>query len=65
MPEQRVIQTPDGKYHVVNITESAEPPPKVQAIRGPDGMVHVSGLQDGQQLIRMPDGKYRVLSQRR
>lgn len=42
-----------------------QPPPKqeaqkVQIIRGPDGKVSVRGLNPGQQLIQMPDGKLHV-----
>ncbi|XP_053954762.1 nucleosome-remodeling factor subunit NURF301 isoform X1 [Anastrepha ludens] len=35
---------------------------KVQIIRGPDGKVSVRGLNPGQQLIQMPDGKLHVLT---
>ncbi|XP_070135859.1 nucleosome-remodeling factor subunit NURF301 isoform X3 [Drosophila bipectinata] len=37
-------------------------PHKVQIIRGPDGKVSVRGLNPGQQLVQMPDGKLHVLT---
>ncbi|XP_041673909.1 nucleosome-remodeling factor subunit NURF301 isoform X2 [Drosophila eugracilis] len=41
---------------------SAPTPHKVQIIRGPDGKVSVRGLNPGQQLVQMPDGKLHVLT---
>lgn len=43
-------------------TPSAPTPHKVQIIRGPDGKVSVRGLNPGQQLVQMPDGKLHVLT---
>ncbi|SPP86933.1 nucleosome-remodeling factor subunit NURF301 isoform X1 [Drosophila guanche] len=43
-------------------TQSAPTPHKVQIIRGPDGKVSVRGLNPGQQLVQMPDGKLHVLT---
>lgn len=46
-------------------TAAAAPSPtphKVQIIRGPDGKVSVRGLNPGQQLVQMPDGKLHVLT---
>lgn len=46
-------------------TATAAPSPtphKVQIIRGPDGKVSVRGLNPGQQLVQMPDGKLHVLT---
>ncbi|KAH8234941.1 hypothetical protein KR032_005873 [Drosophila birchii] len=43
-------------------TSSAPTPHKVQIIRGPDGKVSVRGLNPGQQLVQMPDGKLHVLT---
>lgn len=46
-------------------TQQQTPAPqqhKVQIIRGPDGKVSVRGLNPGQQLIQMPDGKLHVLT---
>ncbi|XP_030386178.1 nucleosome-remodeling factor subunit NURF301 isoform X2 [Scaptodrosophila lebanonensis] len=37
-------------------------PHRVQIIRGPDGKVSVRGLNPGQQLVQMPDGKLHVLT---
>lgn len=47
------------------VTAAAAPSPtphKVQIIRGPDGKVSVRGLNPGQQLVQMPDGKLHVLT---
>ncbi|EDW92692.2 uncharacterized protein Dyak_GE21036, isoform E [Drosophila yakuba] len=41
---------------------STSTPHKVQIIRGPDGKVSVRGLNPGQQLVQMPDGKLHVLT---
>ncbi|XP_068148302.1 LOW QUALITY PROTEIN: nucleosome-remodeling factor subunit NURF301 [Drosophila tropicalis] len=41
---------------------TAPTPHKVQIIRGPDGKVSVRGLNPGQQLVQMPDGKLHVLT---
>ncbi|XP_070141359.1 nucleosome-remodeling factor subunit NURF301 isoform X2 [Drosophila kikkawai] len=41
---------------------STPTPHKVQIIRGPDGKVSVRGLNPGQQLVQMPDGKLHVLT---
>jgi len=43
-------------------TPSTPTPHKVQIIRGPDGKVSVRGLNPGQQLVQMPDGKLHVLT---
>lgn len=43
-------------------TTPASTPHKVQIIRGPDGKVSVRGLNPGQQLVQMPDGKLHVLT---
>ncbi|CAD7006089.1 nucleosome-remodeling factor subunit NURF301 [Ceratitis capitata] len=43
-------------------TSTAPQQHKVQIIRGPDGKVSVRGLNPGQQLIQMPDGKLHVLT---
>ncbi|KAH8303808.1 hypothetical protein KR018_008184 [Drosophila ironensis] len=43
-------------------TTSGATPHKVQIIRGPDGKVSVRGLNPGQQLVQMPDGKLHVLT---
>ncbi|XP_017127520.1 nucleosome-remodeling factor subunit NURF301 isoform X2 [Drosophila elegans] len=43
-------------------TSSTPTPHKVQIIRGPDGKVSVRGLNPGQQLVQMPDGKLHVLT---
>ncbi|KPU77735.1 uncharacterized protein Dana_GF24755, isoform B [Drosophila ananassae] len=43
-------------------TNPSSTPHKVQIIRGPDGKVSVRGLNPGQQLVQMPDGKLHVLT---
>ncbi|XP_016975852.1 nucleosome-remodeling factor subunit NURF301 isoform X2 [Drosophila rhopaloa] len=43
-------------------SSSTPTPHKVQIIRGPDGKVSVRGLNPGQQLVQMPDGKLHVLT---
>lgn len=60
---QSTSQTPSKSAN--NLATSASPAPqqhKVQIIRGPDGKVSVRGLNPGQQLIQMPDGKLHVLT---
>lgn len=61
-----IVKNLDGTTKIIQ--HSVVPPKpsneaqKVQIIRGPDGKVSVRGLNPGQQLIQMPDGKLHVLS---
>lgn len=60
---QQAIQAPQPKQTVVSspATESGSTQ-KVQIIRGPDNKVMVRGLNPGQQLIKLPNGKLHVLT---
>lgn len=63
---QTITQTSTGSSTSGQASQSTTNPTpqqsKVQIIRGPDGKVSVRGLNPGQQLIQMPDGKLHVLT---
>ncbi|XP_039965704.1 nucleosome-remodeling factor subunit NURF301 isoform X1 [Bactrocera tryoni] len=63
---QTITQTSTGSSTSGQASQSSTNPApqqsKVQIIRGPDGKVSVRGLNPGQQLIQMPDGKLHVLT---
>lgn len=61
---QQAIQAPQPKQMVSSPAASSESgnPQKVQIIRGPDNKVMVRGLNPGQQLIKLPNGKLHVLT---
>lgn len=60
-----LVKQPDGTTKIISQAPPTNKPAeaqKVQIIRGPDGKVSVRGLNPGQQLIQMPDGKLHVLT---
>lgn len=66
-----IVKNPDGSTKIIHQGIAAQATPKtpsepttqkVQIIRGSDGKVSVRGLNPGQQLIQMPDGKLHVLT---
>lgn len=62
---QQAIQAPQPKQTVVSspaTTSESSTAQKVQIIRGPDNKVMVRGLNPGQQLIKLPNGKLHVLT---
>lgn len=62
---QQAIQAPQPKQALSSTaasTESSGSTQKVQIIRGPDNKVMVRGLNPGQQLIKLPNGKLHVLT---
>lgn len=61
---QQAIQAPPPKQTVSSPAASSESgsTQKVQIIRGPDNKVMVRGLNPGQQLIKLPNGKLHVLT---
>lgn len=61
--QQKIVQAPSASA----ATPSNEGKPntqKVQIIRGPDGKITYHGLNPGQRLIQMPDGKLHILTSR-
>lgn len=59
----QVQQAGNSQTNNLNVSSSPQiQQHKVQIIRGPDGKVSVRGLNPGQQLIQMPDGKLHVLT---
>ncbi len=64
---QQAIQAPQPKQTVVSSPATPSESgggntQKVQIIRGPDNKVMVRGLNPGQQLIKLPNGKLHVLT---
>ncbi|XP_037046022.1 nucleosome-remodeling factor subunit NURF301 isoform X4 [Bradysia coprophila] len=62
---QQAIQAPQPKQAVISSPATATETgttQKVQIIRGPDNKVMVRGLNPGQQLIKLPNGKLHVLT---
>lgn len=62
---QQAIQAPAPKQAVLSSPATATETgttQKVQIIRGPDNKVMVRGLNPGQQLIKLPNGKLHVLT---
>lgn len=66
---QQAIQAPPPKQAVAAASPATPAEPnqsgtaqKVQIIRGPDNKVMVRGLNPGQQLIKLPNGKLHVLT---
>ncbi|KAH8380095.1 hypothetical protein KR009_008904 [Drosophila setifemur] len=57
-----VASSPTATSTTSTQSTSTPTPHKVQIIRGPDGKVSVRGLNPGQQLVQMPDGKLHVLT---
>lgn len=64
------MRQPDGSIKIITQQFLAPAPApvvkpaenKITVIKMPDGKLKVSGLQPGQQLIQLPDGKYHVTS---
>lgn len=62
---QQAIQAPQPKQTIVSspaASSESGSTQKVQIIRGPDNKVMVRGLNPGQQLIKLPNGKLHVLT---
>lgn len=57
---QKIVQTPAA----ASTSETKPNTQKVQIIRGPDGKITYHGLNPGQRLIQMPDGKLHILTSR-
>ncbi|XP_055689203.1 nucleosome-remodeling factor subunit NURF301 isoform X2 [Lutzomyia longipalpis] len=58
-----LVKQPDGTTKIIQQQIVKQPETqKVQIIRTPDGKVCVKGLQPGQQLYQLPDGKIQVIS---
>lgn len=74
MVRKVIVRNPDGTTKLVQkivqapaAASTSEIKPntqKVQIIRGPDGKITYHGLNPGQRLIQMPDGKLHILTSR-
>lgn len=61
--QQKIVQAPSAS--AATPTNEGKPnTQKVQIIRGPDGKITYHGLNPGQRLIQMPDGKLHILTSR-
>lgn len=58
--QQKIVQAPSA----ASAGETKPNTQKVQIIRGPDGKITYHGLNPGQRLIQMPDGKLHILTSR-